>query len=148
MNPLLILVAGGLFAYNYIQSTVQAVKQLDYKIVNGDLIFKDLSLIMRLKVLFSNPTKKAIAIESFTASIFYDGSQVGQINYFEYITINPSGKTLVQIPVDLKTLAIAQLISKIVQTKKFNGKFRVKGSINTSAGTISFDQVINGGIAW
>lgn len=147
-NLKILLLGGAAFAaYHYAGNTYNAIQQLTYQFVGGDAIFKDAGLQLRPKVKLTNASKGSVNLYSFTADLYYQmprqqWQKIGVINYLKTLAIASRSQVVLQLPVDIDTLAAIGLIQQLVTQKALPGSFKIIGKYNTDVGAVTVNNII------
>lgn len=78
--------------------------------------------ILQLQVQVNNPTSTTADLQNITGNLFIDGAMVGSVFGITPLTI-VSGSSIINIPVTLSYLGVADLITKF-KTDQFSLEFR------------------------
>lgn len=104
------------------------------------LDFSRLSLtepILQLQVQVNNPTYTTADLQNISGDLFIDGAMVGSVFGITPYTI-ASGSTIINIPVTLSYLGVADLLRKF-QTNKFSLEFRGNMLVDFISIPLKFD---------
>lgn len=122
-------------------------KLMNLKSAGAALQFKILSLsikgINRVEITIQvfNPTKTSIKIDSLSAEIFFNGSKIGVIQYFNTVPIAPMAYTeFKNILVELTTAGQIILVKQVISRTKSGGNFLVSGKYYINNIGIPFSQ--------
>ena len=136
MNPIVLI---GLFLATRLGKTVKTVQRLE--LYPKDVLFDKSSKKLFFDIEVLNPTKNSLTVQSLYAGIYVGGKKLGNVERNKPITIQPTSRTLVRLPIKPNLFATASLIAQIllgVMPKKasIKGTVRALGVDTTFAKTV------------
>ena len=136
----IVLVGGGFGIYMYFNNKNALVNQISTQIDGASVTPGLVNTMINFIVTIINPSGGSQDINSFTADVVYNNTPIGKINYLSKLSIPPSGKVTITVPVSINNIDIATKFPELI-TSSFSGiKILLSGSLNTSLGVIPFDN--------
>ena len=134
-------IAAGAGIYIYISNKGALTTQTGVVIESASISPGLLNTVINFVVTITNPSNATQDITSFTSDVVYNNTPIAKINYLNKLTIPANGKVTITVPVQFSNLELFAKIPDLVESSASGIKLLLSGAINTSFGSIPFNNV-------
>lgn len=140
----IVLAAGGTFIaaglLRALFSANQTAQALQVKVLSVNI--KSVTQVT-LKMQFFNPTKNSLNIDSISGEFYFNGKQLGVLQYINSAPIAPLGYTTIDnVLVELSPGGAITLVTEIITRAAKSGTVAVNGKVYVKGVGIPFNQTV------
>lgn len=129
------IVAAAALLVGFIGKKAGDTARLRFNFSGVSLKFDGIRPILNLKFALGNPSTSSYTVQALAGDVYLNGSNIGQVQSYDPVIINPLGITNVTLTLKLSLLGAIEQINKVIN-KEIAGKVEFRGAVTVAGVSI------------